>query len=96
MKDAGAVVLTAPVSGTGVWFTLPLAIGTHPLTAVYSGDTNFLGSTSPVLNQVVNPATLTVSISSSANPATLGAPVTFTASVSPAAPRALSSSSRLG
>ena len=84
VKDAGVVVLTAPVSGTGVWFTLPLAIGTHPLTAVYSGDSNFPGSTSPVLNQVVNPSTPTVSISTSANPATLGAPVTFTASVSPA------------
>ena len=82
IKDAGAVVLTAPVSGTGVWFTLPLAIGTHPLTAVYSGDSNFPGSTSSVLNQVVNPATLTVSISSSANPAAPGAPVTFTSSVS--------------
>src|SRR5438477_12861171 len=28
-------------------------ISSHPITAVYSGDSTYLGSTSPVLNQVV-------------------------------------------
>ncbi len=84
VMDAGTVVLTTPVSGTGVWFTLPLAVGTHPLTAVYSGDSNLLGSTSPVLNQVIQSGP-TVTIASSANPATVGAPLTLTATVTPAA-----------
>ncbi len=37
-----------------------LAGGTHPIIAVYSGDTNYNGATSSVLTQVVNKATLTV------------------------------------
>jgi hypothetical protein len=31
-----------------------LAPGSHSITAVYSGDTSFLGATSPVVTQVVN------------------------------------------
>ena len=85
VKDAGVVVLTAPVSGTGVWFSIPLTLGTHPLIATYSGDSHFLGSTSGVLNQVVNTSALIVSLSTNANPAGFGSPVTFTASVSAAA-----------
>jgi large repetitive protein len=84
VMDAGTVVLTTPVSGTGVWFTLPLTAGTHPLSAVYSGDSNLLGSTSPVLNQVIQTGP-TVTIASSANPATVGAPLTLTSTVTPAA-----------
>jgi hypothetical protein len=86
VMDAGVVVFTSPVSGTVVMFTLSLTAGTHPLTAVYSGDSHFLGSTSPVLNQVVNPAgpkNTTVTMVSSPNPATLGGPLTLTAVVSP-------------
>ena len=31
-----------------------LVVGAHPITAVYSGDTNFSSSTSPVFTQTVN------------------------------------------
>jgi large repetitive protein len=84
LLDAGAVVATAPVTGTRIPMNVTFGFGTHPLTAVYSGDSNFPGSTSTVFNQVVknNPA---VSIASSANPANIGAPLTLTASVSPSA-----------
>ena len=60
-----------------------LAVGTHSVTASYSGDAYHLASdpdTLPVVTQVVNELT-TTSLSSSANPSSLGASVTFTAKV---------------
>ena len=53
-----------------------------PLTAVYKGDANNLGSTSPVLNQTVLQTTSAATISSSLNPSSVGQPVTFTAKIS--------------
>ena len=55
-KD-GAGNLGGPVAMAGALATLTtsaLTQGTHPVTAVYSGDTNNLTSTSPVVQQVVN------------------------------------------
>jgi hypothetical protein len=54
----------------------------YPLTAVYTGDANNLGSTSAVLNQVVLEATSTARLTSSPNPSTQGQAVTFTAKIS--------------
>ena len=53
---------------------------------MYSGDTNDAGSTG-MLTQTVNQAavvTTTTTLASSVNPSTLGQPVTFTATVTPA------------
>jgi len=55
----GGVAL--PSSGQAVYATSALTLGSHSITATYSGDANFLGSTSPVLTQQVNGSTLTVS-----------------------------------
>jgi hypothetical protein len=55
-KD-GAGNLGGPVAIAGAVATLTtsaLTQGTHPITAVYSGDANNLTSTSPVVQQVVN------------------------------------------
>lgn len=41
-------------SGKAKFSTSKLAVGSHSITAVYVGSTNFNGSTSPVLTQVVN------------------------------------------
>ncbi len=60
--------------------TSPLALGTHPITAVYSGDTTFTTSTSSVFSQVVLPAT-TTTLTSSGTPSVFGQSVTFTATV---------------
>ena len=83
----GATPLTAvALSGnTAALTTSSLTQGTHPITAVYSGDVNNLTSTSAVLNQVVNApgaAATTTTISSSLNPSLVGQSVTFTATVS--------------
>lgn len=69
------------ISGTATLNASSLNSGTHSLTASYSGDSNFAASASSTLSQVVNPASTTLSLSSSQNPGYLTQPVTFTATV---------------
>jgi hypothetical protein len=53
--DGAAVLGTATIFGeTASFTTSQLTVATHPITAVYGGDTNFNGATSVVLSQVVN------------------------------------------
>jgi hypothetical protein len=78
----GTGMLTA---GTATFTTSTLSVGTHSITAVYAGDTNFAGSTSPAFNQVINTSgtATTTTVTSSLNPSNLGQAVTFTATVMP-------------
>lgn len=64
------------------------SVGSHSLTAVYSGDANFLASTSSVLSQVVNQAATATALSSSSSPSTLNSSITLTANLSVVAPGA--------
>ncbi len=77
---------TVALSGTSAALTTSaLAVGTHPITAVYSGDIDDPGSTSPSVSQVVNAAAGTATntgLVSSVNPSLFGQSVTFTATVS--------------
>jgi poly(3-hydroxybutyrate) depolymerase len=57
--------------------------GTDAVKAVYPGDSNFAGSTSKAVSQVVNKAATTTTLASSQNPSNFGQSVTFTASVAP-------------
>src|ERR1700733_13849466 len=57
------------------------AVGVHPLTATYSGDTNFSASLSVQVPLTVDPAPIEVSLASSDNPSNHGQQVTFTGSV---------------
>ena len=68
-------------AGTATYSSSSMAIGSHSITATYSGDSNFTGGTSTALSQVVQQATTTTALSASANPSTFGASVTFTATV---------------
>ncbi|HSB57941.1 MAG TPA: Ig-like domain-containing protein, partial [Nitrosopumilaceae archaeon] len=64
--------------------TSALLGGTHSISAIYSGDVNFSGSTSQTQSQTVNnatPASTTTIISSNNNPSIVGQAVTFTATV---------------
>ncbi len=83
-KD-GAGNLGAPVAlvaGVATYPTSALSVASHPITAEYSGGGNYAGSTSPIVNQVVNLAASGTALGSSLNPSTFGASVTFTATVS--------------
>jgi Bacterial Ig-like domain (group 3) len=52
--DGATLLGTVALSGGVATFTTgTLIVGTHPMTAVYGGDTNYTGSTSAILNQVV-------------------------------------------
>jgi hypothetical protein len=56
-KDGTSTLGTGTINTTthqAKFTTSALAVGTHSITAVYAGNTNFNGSTSPVLKQVVN------------------------------------------
>ena len=51
-------------SGTASYLTSSLAIGTHPITAVYSGSSNYSAITSSAVSQVIQDFNLTISTSS--------------------------------
>jgi len=70
-------------SGVATFSTSTLAVGTHSITAQYSGDSTHTGSTSAPLSQTVNKATTTITLTSNDNPSKTGQSVTFTATVSP-------------
>jgi hypothetical protein len=74
----GSVTLA---NGSASLSTSSLAAGSHSMTAAYQGSSSFAPSTSAPLNQVVNPATTTTSLVSSANPARVRQSVTYTATV---------------
>jgi Bacterial Ig-like domain (group 3) len=63
-------------------------VGTHSITGVYSGDTNFLTSTSTAFTQTVNKASTTTTVVSSVNPSVTGQSVTYTATVAAVSPGA--------
>jgi poly(3-hydroxybutyrate) depolymerase len=57
--------------------------GSDSIKAVYAGDSNFSGSTSAFLSQVVDQANTATVVSASTNPINVGQTVTFTATVTP-------------
>jgi hypothetical protein len=79
-----------PVTWNGSSATLTtsaLPVGSNRIWAVFdggsNGGSNFPGSKSQVMYQVVGEATTTTTLVSSPNPSNSGQPVTFTASVAP-------------
>jgi hypothetical protein len=77
----GIGTATLNASGVASLARADLNATSYPLTAVYLGDATRVGSTSAVLNQVVEQTTSAATISSSLNPSTQGQPVTFTATI---------------
>jgi hypothetical protein len=86
--DGTAMIGSAALDPGGIatFSTELLAVGTHPLTLVYAGDTIYLGSTSAVTNHVVNKSATIVALASSQNPQGVGATITFTATISAGPP----------
>ena len=82
-KDGSKVLGTAALSNGSASLTINnLAVGSHNIVAVYSGDTNDSSSTSGGVTETVNKANTIITLNSSANPGSSKNPVTFTAMVS--------------
>ncbi len=79
--DNGVTPLgTGAINGnTATFDTAALTVGTHQIIASYAGDANAEATNSAPYSQIINAAGVTVTLASSANPATFGSLVTFTA-----------------
>ena len=87
-KDGSTTLGTGTLNSTGqaTFATTTLAVGSHTITAVYGGDPNYSGRTSAARAQTVNKDGSTAAITSSASPSVLNQSVSFTITVSAAAP----------
>lgn len=84
--DARPISLVGGIP-TATCTTSALTLGPHDITAAYSGDTVFEDNSSPVFVQTVKNASATV-VGSALNPSVVGKNVTFTVTVTAAAPGA--------
>jgi hypothetical protein len=76
--DSSSQIGSSTVANNSAQLTiLGFQLGTHSITATYSGDTNFAGSTSTAVSQVVNAAPTTTTVTSLDNPGTVGFNVRF-------------------
>ena len=81
-QDGASALGTGTLSGgTATFTTSGLTAGTHSITAIYGGDANFAGSTSPVLTQTV--ADFSLSASPTAASATAGSTSTYAITITP-------------
>jgi Bacterial Ig-like domain (group 3) len=84
---SGCTAVAVNASGVAVCTTSFATAATFSLVATYSGDSNYTGSTSNTVSQVVNGGTGTTStkLLSSKNPSVVKKPVRFMATVNPKA-----------
>ncbi|MCW2799039.1 MAG: hypothetical protein JWQ70_511 [Aeromicrobium sp.] len=75
----------AVVDGSATSSTTSLDAGTHEITATYSGDDDFAGSSTSI-DQAVAAAATTTTVSSSPNPSVFGQSVSVHAEVTPVSP----------
>jgi autotransporter-associated beta strand protein len=89
-KNGSTNLGMAKVGSTGVATldTSSLPVALNSITAVYSGDTAFAGSTSTAMTVTVVQASTTTTLTSSLNPSAAGEPVTLTATVAAVSPGA--------
>jgi Bacterial Ig-like domain (group 3)/Divergent InlB B-repeat domain len=82
-KSGATTLGTATVSGGqgSINKAFPSA-GTKPITATYSGDANFTGTTAAALSEIITKYSTSTAMVPSVNPSTYGQPLTFTTTVS--------------
>ncbi|HLJ97628.1 MAG TPA: Ig-like domain-containing protein, partial [Gemmataceae bacterium] len=88
-SNVGSPVTVTTIGGvtTATFSTATLAVGSHTVTAFYSGDNNFAASIGSLANgQTVAKADTSMVVTSSASPSVSGQGVTFTATISVQAP----------
>lgn len=80
--DDETVLGTAELKhGKAVFRTAALEVGSHAITAVYSGDSQYPEATSLVGDRIIKQASTTTSVRSSSKSSSFGQTVTFTATV---------------
>lgn len=89
--DGTTTLGTGTISGTTATYTASaLAAGSHGITAVYGGDSNWNSITSTATTQTVNAAAkgtpASITVASNLNPSSEGQSVTFTATLPSATP----------
>ncbi len=89
-SDGGAVLGTAPLDAAGKanYGAANLSVGTHTITAAYSGDQNFTASTASPVAETIGDCTLKVTGSSSQT-VSAGGTATYTFAVTPTTPTIL-------
>src|SRR5204863_86939 len=81
-QDGTSALGTGTLSGGAATFTTSgLTGGTHSITAIYGGDANFAGSTSPILTQTICKAARSIHSFPTRRSSDLGTAVTLTATV---------------
>ena len=70
--DGATLLGTGTIDAGAASFTTTLAVGTHTVTAVYSGDASFNGSTSPVDTTTVVLASSTTALTAAPDPTVFG------------------------
>ena len=82
-KDGATPICSAVAlsSGSAGCTTSALSVGSHSITAAYSGDGNYINSTSNTVTQQVDQAVSATSLMSATNPSTFNQSITFTATV---------------
>ncbi|MFG2194198.1 Ig-like domain repeat protein [Streptomyces sp. NPDC048639] len=85
--DAGAPQTVALSGGSASITVSGLSVGSHNISATYSGDASFTGS-SDTDTHTVNKASTTTAVTSSPDPSVSGQSVSFTATVTPTSPGA--------
>ncbi len=73
-------------TGRATFVTSTLTVGTHTVSATFSGTGNYLSSTSNLFSHVVNNAASRTIVRTSGTPANVGTNVVFTATVTAVAP----------
>ena len=88
--DGNAVCTNVALSGAQATCNLPaMGAGSHTVTAIYGGNSNFNGSNGPLSGGLtVNKADATIVLAGAPTPSIFGQQVTFTATVSVTAPGA--------
>src|SRR5260370_25242576 len=74
--------------GVATFSTSALAVGSHSITAVYGGDSDFNRNTSGAFTQTVNQGATITTVGTSGTPTIFGISLTFTANVSVVPPAA--------
>jgi YVTN family beta-propeller protein len=84
--DGTAAQPVALAAGKATMSLAGLGAGTHQITVTYSGDQNYLGTTSAALTQVVNQASTTTTLTTPGNPVQQGGTGSVTATVRDVSP----------